>query len=71
MNRRLAVVPGYLERVEQLADRLARFNMILDHETRADIVFIQQYARECRRIVELELRDQQAAAIGHATGVPD
>jgi len=55
---RLAAVPAYLKRVEQLADRLARFNMILDAETRADIVYIQRYAQECRIQVELELRDQ-------------
>ena len=41
-----------------MAERLARFNMILDLETRADIVYIQRYAHESRILVELELRDK-------------
>lgn len=57
---RLAPVPGYLLRIEQMAARLARFNMILDMETRADIVYIQRYAQESRIRVELELRERKA-----------
>ena len=55
---RLEPVPGYLRRIEQMADRLARFNQIFDAETRADIVYIQRYAVEARSRVELELREK-------------
>lgn len=58
MSDRLAAVPGYLLRIEQMAERLARFNMILDVETRVDIVYIQRYAQESRIRVELELRER-------------
>lgn len=58
---RLTPVPVYLRRIEDMAARMARYNMILDVETRADIIYIQRYAAEARIRVELELRDKAAS----------
>lgn len=57
-KNKLAPVPAYLQRIEQLAEKLERHNQTLDLETRADIGYLRKYAEESRRVVEVVIREQ-------------
>ena len=58
MPDRLTPAVVYCQRIEDMAARLVRFNLLFEAETRADIVYIQRYAAETRRLIELTLRDR-------------
>lgn len=46
-----ASVSVYLRRIEELARNLARYNLELSAESRADAAYIERYAGEVRRIL--------------------